>query len=60
MLTTPESGRTSPRMIFSSVDLPAPFAPMSAETVPSPTRNDTSSSSGRPSGRVSDTLLTSM
>jgi hypothetical protein len=60
MPTTPESGLTSPRMIFSSVDLPAPFAPMRAEVAPSPTRKDTSSSSGLPSGRVNDTALTSM
>ena len=60
MLTTPESGLTSPRMIFSSVDLPAPLAPMRADVVPSPTRKETSSSSGLPSGSVSDTALTSM
>ena len=37
-------------MILSSVVLPAPFAPTSATLAPSPTRNDTSSSSTRPSG----------
>ena len=50
----------APRMIRSSVDLPAPLAPMSADVVPSPTRNETSSSSGRPSASEYDTPLTSM
>ena len=36
-------------MIFSRVVLPAPLAPTSATLAPSPTRNDTSSSSTRPS-----------
>src|SRR4051794_34354444 len=37
-------------MIRSSVVLPAPLAPTKAAFAPSPTRNDTSSSSRRPSG----------
>src|SRR5690606_15982017 len=56
----PLSARTSPRMIFMRVDLPAPLAPMRALVAPSPTRKLTSSSSGRPSGSVSVTPLTSM
>ena len=49
-VTTPACGTRSPVMIRSSVVLPAPLAPTSATLAPSPTRNDTSSSSTRPSG----------
>jgi len=47
-------------MILSSVVLPAPFCPMSAVVDPSPTRNETSSSSGRPSGSAYETAAMSM
>ncbi len=57
--TDPASGTRSPEMIRSSVVLPAPFSPTSAARTPSPTRNDTSSSSTRPSGRVCRTPETS-
>jgi hypothetical protein len=40
----------SPATIRSSVVLPAPFGPTSATLAPSPTRNDTSANSSRPSG----------
>ena len=46
----PACGTRSPVTMRSSVVLPAPFAPTSATFAPSPTRNDTSSSSTRPSG----------
>ncbi len=49
--TVPLLGRRSPAMIRSSVVLPAPLGPTRATTAPSPTRNETSSSSTRPSGR---------
>ena len=53
----PHSGPRSPRMIRNRVVLPAPFAPMSAEIAPSPTRNETSSSRDRPSAqRVRDSV----
>ena len=58
-VTTPACGVSSPVMIRSSVVLPAPLAPTSATLAPSPTRNDTSSSSTRPSGRVCRTPETS-
>ena len=58
--TLPSSARRSPRMIRSSVDLPAPFAPMSAVVRPSVTRKARSASSGRPSGSEKETPLTSM
>ena len=44
----------------SSVVLPAPFGPTSATLAPSPTRNDTSAKSSRPSGSVYPTPATSM
>ena len=47
----PLVGVRSPAMILSSVVLPEPLGPTSATIAPSPTRNDTSSSSTRPSGR---------
>src|SRR5215813_2427273 len=37
-----------PAMIFMRVDLPAPFSPMSACTVPRSTRSETSSSAATP------------
>src|SRR5690606_13654764 len=58
--TAPASAACSPQMMRSSVVLPAPFGPTSALVDPDPTRNATSSSSGRPSGRVSETPETSM
>ena len=41
----------SPATIRSSVVLPAPFGPTSATLAPSPTRNDTSANSSRPSAQ---------
>jgi hypothetical protein len=40
----PLSGRLTPAAIFASVDLPAPFAPISATTSPRPIARSTSSS----------------
>src|ERR1700722_9001561 len=45
-------------MIFISVDLPAPFSPMSAWTCPRFSRNDTSSSASTP-GKALRTFETS-
>ena len=50
VVTVPDCGVTSPAMSRIRVVLPAPFGPTSAATVPSPTRNEASSSSTRPSG----------
>src|SRR5262245_44279230 len=47
-VTWPVSGRSRPAMIFISVDLPAPFSPMSACTDPGLTCIDTSSSATTP------------
>src|SRR4051812_23799524 len=58
-VTTPAVGASSPVMMRSSVVLPAPLAPTRATFAPSPTRNDTSSSSTRPSGRSKRTPATS-
>ena len=49
-VTVPDCGAWSPAMSRISVVLPAPFGPTSAATEPSPTRNEASSSSTRPSG----------
>ena len=49
-VTAPACGTRSPVTIRSSVVFPAPLAPTSATLAPSPTRNETSSSSTRPSG----------
>ena len=49
--TEPLVGVRSPAMIRSRVVLPDPLGPTSATTAPSATRNETSSSSTRPSGR---------
>ena len=49
-VTVPDCGVTSPAMSRISVVFPEPFGPTSAATVPSPTRNEASSSSTRPSG----------
>ena len=46
-------------MIRVSVVLPVPLGPMSATLAPSPTRTETSFSSGLPSGRLKETELTS-
>src|SRR6185369_14213352 len=54
----PASGRSRPAMIFISVDLPAPFSPMSACTVPARTCIDTSSSATTP-GKAFRTPCTS-
>ncbi len=59
LTTAPDVGARSPAAIRSNVVLPAPLAPTRATTAPSPTRNDTSSSSTRPSGSVQPTALTS-
>src|SRR5690348_4696662 len=45
-------------MIFMRVDLPAPFSPLRACTVPRPTRRDTSSRATTP-GNALQTFLTS-
>ncbi len=42
--TEPSVARCSPEIVRSSVDLPAPFAPMIAYTSPGKTRSDTWSS----------------
>src|SRR5271168_794298 len=47
-----------PAMIFISVDLPAPFSPISAWTWPRLSRNETSSSASTP-GKALRTLATS-
>jgi hypothetical protein len=41
--TCPSSGSSAPAMIFSRVDLPAPFGPVSPTRAPSGTVHDTSS-----------------
>ena len=55
----PACGMRSPVTIRSNVVFPAPLAPTSATFAPSPTRNDTSSSSTRPSGSSNRTPETS-
>src|SRR6185436_6831321 len=57
-VTRPASGRSRPAMIFISVDLPAPFSPTSACTVPGFTRIDTPSSATTP-GKAFRTCSTS-
>ncbi|CAB5008806.1 unannotated protein [freshwater metagenome] len=47
--TFPFSGAKSPEIILTSVVLPEPFGPISATLAPSPTRNETSFRSTRPS-----------
>ena len=59
-LTEPDCGARSPAASRISVVFPAPLGPTSAAIVPSPTRNDTSSRSTRPSGSVWVTCATSM
>ena len=59
VVTVPDCGITSPAISLISVVLPAPFGPTSAATVPSPTRNEASSSSTRPSGSACCTCATS-
>ena len=49
-VTTPAWGTRSSVMMRRPVGVPAPLAPTSATLAPSPTRNETSSSSTRPSG----------
>ena len=44
MVTVPLVGRTSPHAIFTSVDLPAPFAPTSPTSSPGATDSPTWSS----------------
>src|SRR5215467_8140792 len=51
-VTVPDCGVRSPVTSRKSVVLPAPLGPTSAAVVPSPTRNETSSSSTLPSGRA--------
>ena len=48
MRTWPALGAVTPPMIFISVDLPAPFSPISPRTSPRPTRRVTSSSAVTP------------
>ena len=50
VVTVPDCGGISPAMSLIKVVFPEPFGPTSAATVPSPTRNEASSSSTRPSG----------
>ncbi len=50
LATLPSTGCRSPAISRISVVFPAPFGPTSAALTPSPIRNDTSLSSGRPSG----------
>ena len=57
--TAPVRTGRSPATIRSSVVLPAPFGPTRATLAPSPTRNDTSAKSSRPSGRMCPTAATS-
>ena len=54
------AGSGSPAASRISVVFPAPLGPTSAAIMPSPTRNDTSSSRTRPSGRAWLTCATSM
>ena len=56
----PAKGSISPEMIRVSVVLPAPFGPTMAACAPSATRNETSSSNTRPSGKIMVTPPTSM
>ena len=58
--TVPAGARSSPAMSRSSVVLPTPLAPTSAAWSRSPTRNETSSRSCRPPGRVHERWLTWM
>ena len=46
--TVPPSGRSCPDTIFISVDLPAPFSPARAVTVPGARSSDTPLSTGTP------------
>ena len=50
VVTVPDCGVRSPAISRISVVFPDPFGPTSAATAPSPTRNEASSSSTRPSG----------
>src|SRR5438034_6691825 len=56
----PAVGRSSPAMIRSNVDLPIPFAPISAACSPSGTRNDTPSKSVHPPGSATETSVNSI
>ena len=47
-VSVPESGVTAPVMILMSVDLPAPFSPISACTSPGRSSNETSLSACTP------------
>src|SRR5260221_13540110 len=58
-VTEPACGVRSPATRRTSVVLPAPFGPISATVLPSPARNETSSSSTRPSGSAWDKCATS-
>ena len=42
LIVAPLSGRTAPDRIFIKVDLPAPFSPHSASTLPGATENEMS------------------
>jgi hypothetical protein len=57
--TVPLCTGRSPATIRSNVVLPAPFGPTRAIFAPSPTRNDTSANSSRPSGSTKPTPATS-
>ena len=50
--TSPSSGTYTPPRIFMSVDLPAPFSPMSATTSPGPTDRLTAPSAVTPGKRL--------
>src|SRR5580765_7985853 len=58
-VTAPSWGARSPAMIRPSVVLPVPLGPIRATLAPSPTRSETSLSSGLPSGRTKLTELMS-
>src|SRR5579872_5666833 len=57
MSTRPESGRYTPVMILTSVDLPAPFSPISAWISPPLSSSETSSSARTP-GKYFETAST--
>jgi hypothetical protein len=46
MVAVPRSARTSPTIIFSVVDFPAPLAPRNPVMVPGSQRNETSLTTG--------------
>src|SRR5262245_38118471 len=53
MRTSPASGRCTPVMIFTAVDLPAPFSPSNASTCPARSSRPTPASACTPPKRFS-------